>query len=360
MKSASVYHTIKNNQIIEIMKMKKKHFVFMTLAIVFFLLLIGASKRSFYRIYYRLSDREEWRDKRLSQHVELHSYRDASQVYNVKDKKYTTYKINWVSEVTDGDSLAVYAIPHHRGYINVNNGQIVIDAEVNEYSRAWVFSEGKAAIVKDGKIGFINSHNEIVIPLQYDFPICENLEGLSIVFHNGICMMPDKNGRIGIINDSGEWLVEPSYEKILEEDESGYRKIIKEGKYGLLDSTLKIVYEPVYDCIETFPNASTIVLTDEGKAWQVDYDGKILHGGIYQKSFWLDCPTQYCDESSSYSYAKYEILGKYGIMDCKTGKFITPAIYTEINMVSEDVFEVKSPDINKWFLLDSKGNKLNK
>ena len=49
-------------------------------------------------------------------------------MYNTNTEEYTTEKINRLSEAPENDSLAVYALPGKRGYINVNTGCIVIDA----------------------------------------------------------------------------------------------------------------------------------------------------------------------------------------------------------------------------------------
>ena len=50
-------------------------------------------------------------------------------MYNTRTEEYTTERINWLSEAPENDSLAVYALPGKYGYINVNTGRIVIDAE---------------------------------------------------------------------------------------------------------------------------------------------------------------------------------------------------------------------------------------
>lgn len=106
-----------------------------------------------------------WKDEYLSKNVKIHCFRDYKvRVYNHCTGKYTTPKLNWVSDAPVNDSLTVYAILEKRGYINAKNGVIVIDAELNDYRKAWVFSEGLAAVMKDGKIGFINAKNEVVIP----------------------------------------------------------------------------------------------------------------------------------------------------------------------------------------------------
>ena len=44
-------------------------------------------------------------------------------------------------------------------------------------------------------------------------------------------------------------------------------------------------------------------------------------------------------------YAKYEVMNRYGIMNRITGKPITFALYSDINMLSKDMFEVQDPKV---------------
>jgi hypothetical protein len=57
---------------------------------------------------------------------------------------------------------------------------------------------------------------------------------------------------------------------------------------------------------------------------------------------------------------KYEIMDCYGIMNRITGEPVTPAIYSDINMLSKDMFEVQEYDSYDWHLIDTKGNAVNK
>ena len=96
--------------------------------------------------------RDYW-DREVSENVSLYSFADGTyRVYSHTKDQYTTGKINWLSETGENDNLAVYAKPGKRGYIDVNSGNIVIDADSNSYSKAWIFSEGMAAVMKNGKI----------------------------------------------------------------------------------------------------------------------------------------------------------------------------------------------------------------
>jgi hypothetical protein len=64
------------------------------------------------------------------------------------------------------------------------------------------FSEGKAAVVaKEGLSGFIDSCGKVVIPY--------NFQGVGM-FREGICPIGSGN-RVGYINQSGRWLIEPKF-----------------------------------------------------------------------------------------------------------------------------------------------------
>ena len=82
-----------------------------------------------------------------------------------KTGKYTTPRLDWVADAPERDTLTVFSRKGKRGFLNVNDGRIVIEAQ---YDKAWVFSEGLAAVVKDKKIGFVNARNEVVLPFRYD------------------------------------------------------------------------------------------------------------------------------------------------------------------------------------------------
>ena len=304
-----------------------------------------------------------WKDEYLSKNVEIHGFQDYKvRVYNHCTGKYTTPKVNWVSDAPINDSLAVYAIPEKRGYINTKNGEIVIDAELNDYRKAWVFSEGLAAVMKDGKIGFINDQNDVVIPFQFDYTDKCRMYDFGYVFHNDYCAMTDADGNLGLIDKNGNWVVEPAYDEIWAPHKSGYRVIVKDSKHGVLDSTGTIVYPAEYGYISIIPDG--FVLNKGGKKWQVDFEGNIVQPFMFDNTYYLKYPIGYneCGEMQ-YAFAefvKYEVMNSYGIMNRITGEPITPAIYSDINMLSKDLFEVQEYDSYDWYLIDTKGNVVSK
>ncbi len=302
-------------------------------------------------------------DRSLSENITLHSFADNKwRVYDNWNEVYTTDKIHWVSQAKKDDSLTVYAQSGKRGYINVNTGHIIIDAEANNYRKAWVFSEGLAAVMKDGKIGFINAQNELVIPFQFDYSDKCRMWNFGYLFHDGYCIMTNKDGDFGLIDKSGKWVVEPSYDEIWTPHNSGYRVIIKDRKYGVLNSDCTVVYPAEYGYISIISDG--FVLSNSGKQWQVDFEGNIVQPFMFDDTYYLNYPVGY-NECGDIQYAfadfiKYEVMNSYGIMNRITGEPITPAIYSNINMLSKELFEVQEYDSYEWYLLDTKGNVVSK
>ena len=333
-----------------------------SIAIVLILIPVGFIVLAAYAFYDDAYGRDYW-DCKLSDNVTLRSFSDDKwRVYNNITEEYTTEKIDWLSETPENDSLAVYALPGKRGYINVNTGRVVIDAETNDYCKAWVFSEGLAAVMKDGKIGFINAQNEVVIPFKFDYSDECRMYDFGYLFHNGYSIMTNANGDLGLIDKSGNWVVEPAYDEIWAPHKSGYRVIVKDSKHGVLDSNCNVVYPADYGYISIIPDG--FVLTKGGRQWQVDFESNTVQPFMYDNTYYLNYPNGYdsCGDLT-YEFAdfvKYEVMNSYGIMNRITGEPITPAIYSDINMLSKELFEVQEYDSYDWYLLDTKGNAVSK
>jgi hypothetical protein len=92
----------------------------------------------------------------------------------------------------------------------------------------------------------------------------------------------------------------------------------------------------------------------------VDFEGNTVQPFMFDNTYYLNYPIGYneCGEIQ-YAFAdfvKYEVMNSYGIMNRITGEPITPAIYSDINMLSKDLFEVQDPESCDWYLLDVNGN----
>ncbi len=343
---------------------KRKKCVRRTIATIFWLFIAGFIALYVYSCYDNEYGRWYWDDNMLSKSIEARGFRDDTyRVYNYRTGEYTTPKVNWVKWDSEGtDSIAVYAIPGKRGFIDVNTGEIIIDAETNNYRKAWVFSDGLAAVMKDGKIGFINAQNEVVIPFKFDYSDECRMWDFGYLFHDGYCIMTNKDGDLGLIDKSGKWVVEPTYDEIWAPHESGYRIIVNDSKHGVLDSMCNVVYPAEYGYVDVLSDG--FILTKGGKKWQVDSDGNTVQPFMFDGTYYLNYPIGY-NECGDIQYAfadylKYEVMNRYGIMNRITGKPITLALYSDINMLSKDLFEVQDPESYDWYLVDTQGNVISK
>ena len=286
---------------------------------------------------------------------------DTYRVYNTSTEKYTTPRISWVASAAENDSIGVYAIDDRRGFINTKTGDVVIDAKANDYEKAWVFSDGLAAVMKDGKVGFINANNKLVIPFRFDYSDKCIMYEIGYLFHDGYCVMTNKDGKFGLIDISGNWVVEPEYDELWNACENGNRIVVNDGKHGVLDSCFKVLYPTEYFYIDVLSDG--FVLTKDGKMWQVDLDGNVVNPFMFDGSGYMEYPVSYCSnngiEYALSDYMEYYINNNSGIMNRITGKPITPALYEDVYMISDKLFKVQDAETYDWHIIDVNGNKVN-
>ena len=89
------------------------------------------------------------------------------------------------------DSIGIFEKEGKRGFYNLNTNKVLVPAN---YTHAWFFSEGLAAVEKDGKIGFINMKGKLVIPHKF---IHRTNDHPDIAFSNGMCVIANGNGQFG-------------------------------------------------------------------------------------------------------------------------------------------------------------------
>ena len=294
-------------------------FIVVALFLVFFVVLFA------YFYYESEYGRFEWGDRSLSKNVKVHSFHDGKyRVYNRCTGKYTTPKVDWVKPSID-DSLAVYALHNKRGYINKKNGEIVIDAERNNYSKAWVFSEGLAAVQKNGMIGFINRKGEVVIPFRYPYhgnPLS------SFVFENGHCIVADTTGKCGVINRKGEWIIHPKYDNI-----DAYEEYVIASSAGVRK---QLTYEE--KTINSFVVDNIKALTFTEKERYENKDGEIVYLDIEVKT----------------GLFSYSVGGRCGLMDANCRRLTDP-LYSRIIAVDKNMYRALLLDSYSEVILNGRG-----
>lgn len=295
----------------------------------------------------------------LSHHIEVHNYyhrKHSIRIYNRFTEEYITKGLDWIAKPIAGDSLIVFRKGNKFGFIDANTGNVAIDAQ---YDKAGTFSEGVAAVVKKGNVGFINSCNKVVIPFSFhDISDAESMDGVK--FKDGYCTMIAETGRYGIINRQGQWIIEPGYEEMQMLD-NGKRIVKQDGKYGLLDETLQLSLPIEYDRIELAKGKEHgLLLSKDGYKWQVDFEGNIIHSFVCDGT---TMPLTYMKRYEDYDggievlsdYLTYCVDGCYGVIRKDNGKVIIPALYESISMASSTMFEASLSIDEKYILIGLDG-----
>ena len=230
-------------------------------------------------------------------------------------------KFDWTSS-SPNDSLGVFCTDKKRGYYNSYTGKIVIPAQ---YRRAWVFSEGLAAVQKNGMIGFINRKGDVVIPFRYPYhgnPLS------SFVFENGHCIVADTTGKCGVINRKGEWIIQPKYDNI-----DAYEEYVIASSAGVRK---QLTYEE--KTINSFVVDNIKALTFTEKERYENKDGEIVYLEIEVKT----------------GLFSYSVGGRCGLMDANCRRLTDP-LYSRIIAVDKNMYRALLLDSYSEVILNGRG-----
>lgn len=230
-------------------------------------------------------------------------------------------KLDWTQR-SRNDSLAVFSSEGKRGYYNVYTGEIAVPAQ---YRRAWVFSEGLAAVQRNGRIGFINRKGDVVIGFEYPYhgnPLSE------FIFTDGHCIVADTTGKCGVIDKAGKWLIAPEYDNV-----SAYKEYA--------------------------------IVTKSGVTKQMSYDGTILNSFVLDtvKELTYSEKERYENREGELEYVTntiktglfaYCVGGRYGLMDANC-KRLTDPLYRSIEAVNKNMFRATLLDHYSEVILNAKG-----
>ncbi len=142
----------------------------------------------------------------------------------------------------------------------------------DKYDSIWQFSEGLSRVRKDGKYGFIDANDNVIIPLIYS--VAKNFsEGLAAVkegdkygyinqkgelvidcqfndatnFCNGYGNVRMSNKKLwGAINQEGKLVIDCKYDHIYA-DKEGFIYVMIDHKHGFYNKDGSIIIQPVFD-----------------------------------------------------------------------------------------------------------------
>jgi hypothetical protein len=118
------------------------------------------------------------------------------------------------------------------------NAKLEVVADSLEFKSARQFSEGVAAVFQDYRWHFINPRGERVFEPGFrrllDPGFVEDRAGVY-----------DDQGKLGFIDKTGKWVIEPQFEEG-EVFHNGLARVAKDGKWMYIDKTGKVVWEPIF------------------------------------------------------------------------------------------------------------------
>jgi len=269
---------------------------------------------------------EDISDEGLLRNDDLVAYRSEDGTVSIKNAATGTVtirdiRLDW-TQPSRNDSLAVFCSENKRGYYNMYTGEIAVPAQ---YRRAWVFSEGLAAVQKNGNIGFIDHKGNVVIDFLYPYhgnPLTE------FVFDDGHCVVANNEGKCGVIDRTGRWLIQPEY-----------------------------------DNVDAFREYA--IVSKSGVTMQVTYDGKVLNSFVLDSVYELsyeeaerfenrEGEIQYVDKSIKTGIFAYRVGGRCGLMDGNCHRLTEP-LYSSISAVNRNMFRATLLDGWSEVILNAKG-----
>lgn len=246
-------------------------------------------------------------------------------IINPETKEIIVKDIEWshYSDNNDEDPIVLFAKNGKRGYCNINTNEVIV--QPTTYTKAWIFSEGLAAVEKNNYIGFVNTKGEVAIDFRFSY---RGNSLYAFVFHDGYCVVADSSNKIGVIDKKGHWVIKPLYDNV--ELTKDYAIVYKEGDFKK----------------------------------QIDFNGHVLQEGIIDDIYELHYDVQYTDLQSGEpmvgsakinDFYEYRFGSYSGLIDSK-GKVITPPIYTDITGITPTLFKATLKDWMSIVIIDTKGN----
>ena len=292
--------------------------------------------------------RATWKDKTLSKDIQVHGFNNnCVRIWDRSTASYISHKLRWVSGTPLRDSITVYCdLDGNRGYLNCNTGKIVIPAEKAAFRHAWQFSEGRAFVVlhDEDYLSVIDYSGKIIAR-----NVAEYEKGYDYVFVDGLCEL-SKDGKEGLLTLDGTWIVEPKYYEIESPNTFGYRLARNEEGYWLFNPQINLVFSKPYDKMEFAigrnEGTGTLYRSKNHIKQLVNYDESVVEPFVIDGTYSLKYMVRYNEESEN-EYALdpdlvvYCVDGWEGLMNKHTGRVITPANYTNFEMISKELIKAE-------------------
>ncbi len=244
----------------------------------------------------------------------------------------------WECAYIDYNGEIVLKVPYGDARSFQNGKAMVIDGDKYNYidhsgkllDKWKEFPDDYHAVEKNGKFGFINKNNQLVI--DYKFTSAEDFKDGRAKVRVG----RGANAKYGYINRKGEFITE-LYDNI-SAFKDGYAIAYNLGKYALIDTSGKQISD-WFDKIWDFKEGFARVKKDNKYAF-INKQGKVF--------------TNWYDDAYDFSNAraKVKLGGKWGYLD-KRGELIIPTIYDNAWNFKNNLAKVEKD--GKFAFIDMQG-----
>lgn len=267
--------------------------------------------------------------------------------------------VRWIMQ--GEDSLAVAAIAGRRGYINVFTGEQVLPFM---YTRAWVFSDGIAAVTDTAdNLLFIAPDGKLAIDKSFSYDPAMRYEGY--VFHGGHCIMT-VGKRYGLIDRTGAWRLGPNYDCICWRGQ--YWELKTDDNIVLLDTSLntivpkqKAIESRIYDNAGWDSGWNILVEIPNKPSKLYSPSGRLLSDKLYHRVESLRYDTDEDGNGGKTSACMYymNLCGQVGLLDNK-GRQLTDALYCDIKALDYNVFQATLTEYpnQSYVLIDAHGKQI--
>lgn len=254
------------------------------------------------------------------------------------------FLLNCDSVSSFNEGLAYFSIDGKYGYID-KTGKIVIKPI---YDDAGYFKNGVAKVRLNDKVGIINKSGQVVVPINYD----------DVTADNGffITELKDKSG---CINGIGKVILPAKYTQV--NVDHGSIEFSINDKWNIIDENGEVI-KSVYDYIDKVPNSNLSIVKHNNKYGIVDSTGKVMVPFMYDEISYVDFRGRFYANNQANTYTSVDrfsvrIGEKYGVID-ENGAIIVPCKYDDAQILNNGAIILEKN--NKFSITDKNGRNISK
>lgn len=187
------------------------------------------------------------------------------------------YNLEAIAKAIEGCTY-LYKFEDGVAFMNKGDERIYIDLQGRKVERPAIKKDPDALIAryKDGKYGFVDSEDKLVIPYQYDF---------AVDFSDGMALVCDESSRIGYINTKGELVIPYQYDNPAERNGNDFHEGLcavmvddEHEWFSYIDKTGKLAFPGVFSLDGDFSEGMAAVRTtgEDFRSGYIDHSGKMV------------------------------------------------------------------------------------